>query len=183
MTRERITYHLQMLMHFTWHSRDYVKKILVDQGVTDFAGCGKLLNGYIEKSRDLQVCSYLANEYKHAGVDDTQKWATDLAPRYGDIYVCGIMESFPGRMKPTVAFTSKSEPQLELAPGSSMISNFRSPILCGPCRAWLKIRTRTFSATPSASASEASKRGYAYSASTALTLPTTLVVGSMRTDV
>jgi hypothetical protein len=126
--RERIIHRCKMLMYYTWHSRDYVKKILVEQGIADFARSGKLVNEYLEKSRDLQISSYLANENKHAGIDDSQKWATDLAPRYGDIYVCGIMRGFPLRMTPTAAFISKSEPQFELT-GFAQVDDQRFPFV------------------------------------------------------
>lgn len=111
---EKVCHRCKTLMSYTWHSRDYLKNILMDNGIKDLDKVGQLLNKHIGKSRELQICSYLTNDYKHAGVNQTQKWATDLAPRYGDIYVYGFMESFPRRMKPTYWFTRKKEVEFEL---------------------------------------------------------------------
>jgi hypothetical protein len=114
-------------MYYAWHSRDHVKKILIDECQLSAQSVGTLLNTHIRESRDLQICSYLANEYKHAGVDDSQKWAIELAPRYGDIYVFGVMTGFPWQMKPTIMFTSK-EPQFELT-GFAQVDDQQFPFV------------------------------------------------------
>jgi hypothetical protein len=123
---ERIRHRCKMLLYYTWHSRDHVKKILISDGHSDAQNVGMLLNSYVRDSNDLQICSYLANEYKHAGVDDSQKWALEMAPRYGDIYVFGIMQSFPLRLKPTYMFTRKNSADFELT-GFAEIDGQRFP--------------------------------------------------------
>lgn len=122
----RIRHRCNILMYYTWHSRDHVKKILINDGHSDGQEVGTLLNGYIRESIDLQICSYLANEYKHAGIDDSQKWATGTAPRYGGIYIFGIMKSFPSRLKPTYMTTRKNTAQFELT-GFAEIGGQRYP--------------------------------------------------------
>lgn len=125
-SREKVRYRCNVLMLHTWHSRDYVKKILLKDCNKDVEEIGKLLNSHIGNSRDLQIISYLANAYKHAGVNYIQKWATDLEPQYGGIYVFGFMERFPARMKPTIMFTKENEVQFELT-GFAQIGDDKYP--------------------------------------------------------
>ena len=107
---DKVSQRCKVLVYYTWQCRDYVKKILEQQGHAD---SGQIVNTYIRHSRDIQVLSYLANEYKHAGTDASQKWAVDLAPRYGKPYVSGIMLSFPCRLKPTFMAWGESIPEFE----------------------------------------------------------------------
>ncbi|MBA4105155.1 MAG: hypothetical protein C0485_05305 [Pirellula sp.] len=95
----RITQRCQVLMQYAWHCRDYVKKILEEHGVENV---GRVVNGYIEKSRAIQILSYLAHQYKHGGVDHDPKWAGDLEPRILKPFVRGQLREFPLRLKPTV---------------------------------------------------------------------------------
>jgi hypothetical protein len=57
--------------------------------------------------------SYLANEYKHAGTDPSQKWAADIAPRYAKPYAHGVMLGFPHQLKPTFITWGDSIPEFE----------------------------------------------------------------------
>jgi len=107
---DKITQRCKVLIQYTWHCRDYVKKILAENGQAE---PGRTVNTYIRASRDIQVISFLANEYKHAGVDASQKWAVDLAPRYGKPYVHGVMKDFPHRLKPTLLIWGDSIPEFE----------------------------------------------------------------------
>ena len=107
---DKITQRCKNLMQYTWHCRDYVKKILAENGAIE---PGRLVNTYISGSRDIQVISFLANEYKHAGIDSSQRWAVDLAPRYGKPFVHGILQSFPHRLKPTLLIWGDSIPEFE----------------------------------------------------------------------
>lgn len=107
---DKVSQRCKVLVYYTWHCRDYVRKILEQQGHAD---SGQIVNSYIRASRDIQVLSYLANEYKHAGTDASQKWAADLAPRYGKPYVHGVMLSFPHRLKPTFITWGESMPEFE----------------------------------------------------------------------
>lgn len=107
---DKVSQRCKVLVHYTWHCRDYVKKILEEQG---HAESGRIVNTYIQASRDIQVLSYLANEYKHAGTDASQRWAVDLVPRFGKPYVHGIMLNFPHRLKPTLLIWGESIPEFE----------------------------------------------------------------------
>ena len=107
---DKITQRCKVLIQYTWHCRDYVKKILSENGKT---APGRIVNDYISGSRDIQVISYLANEYKHAGVDSSQRWATDLEPQYGKPFVHGVLQSFPHRLKPTLLIWGDSIPEFE----------------------------------------------------------------------
>lgn len=107
---DKIAQRCKVLIQYTWHCRDYVKKILADNGQSE---PGRIVNTYIRGSRDIQIISFLANEYKHAGTDTSQKWAVDLAPRYGKPFVHGILQSFPHRLKPTLLIWGDSIPEFE----------------------------------------------------------------------
>lgn len=108
---DRVTQRCKVLVHFTWHCRDYVLRILEEHGVTN---PGEALNRYIAASPIIQALSYLANEHKHAGIDaKRQRWAVDVAPRYGQPFVLGQMLSFPHRMKPTFFSRGDSFPGME----------------------------------------------------------------------
>lgn len=108
---DRITQRCKVLIHYTWHCRDYVKKVLIESGVQ--ADPGVILNSHIAASREIQVISYLANDYKHAGVDKSQRWGTDIAPRFGKPFVRGVLECFPYYMKPIVLLWGDSIPEFE----------------------------------------------------------------------
>lgn len=97
---DRVTQRCQTLIQYTWHCRDHVKKILSEHGVP--GDVGKIVNGYIEISPDIQVISYLANSYKHGGIDRTPKWAGDVEPRIAKPFVRGMLHDFPSNLKPTV---------------------------------------------------------------------------------
>lgn len=117
---DRITQKCKVLVQYTWHCRDYVKKSLKEVGVQ--SDPGRIVNLYIQKSRDIQVISYLANEYKHAGVDVSQRWATEIEPRFGKPFVRGVLESFPHRLKPIVQIWGDSIPEFEFV-GSAGIGD------------------------------------------------------------
>jgi hypothetical protein len=110
-----------VLMQYTWHCRDYVKKILDENGEIN---PGKIVNDYIRASRDVQVISFLANEYKHAGIDSSQRWAVDLEPCYEKPYVHGVMASFPHRLKPTLIMWGDSIPEFEFV-GSATVGDLK----------------------------------------------------------
>ena len=116
---DKIIQRCKVLMQYTWHCRDYVKKILTENGETE---PGRIVNGYIRASRDIQVISFLANEYKHAGINHSQKWAADLIPRWGKPYVHGVLQSFPHRLKPTLLIWGDSIPEFEFV-GSAGVGN------------------------------------------------------------
>lgn len=107
---DKITQRCKVLIQYTWNCRDYVKKILAANGDTE---PGRIVNTYISGSRAIQVISFLANEYKHAGIDNSQRWAVHLAPRYGKPFVHGILQSFPHRLKPTLLIWGDSIPEFE----------------------------------------------------------------------
>jgi hypothetical protein len=108
---DRVSQRCQVLIQYTWHCRDYLKKALADQGVTD---PGSVVNSYITGSPEAQIISYLANEHKHAEIDpNRQAWAVDLAPRLSEPFVLGTMPSFPHTMKPTVVLSGDSFPEVE----------------------------------------------------------------------
>jgi hypothetical protein len=107
---DKISQRCKVLMQYTWHCRDYVKKILEEHGVAE---PGRIVNDYIKVSQEIQVISYLANEYKHAGTDASQRWAVELAPRFGKPYVHGVFLSFPHRLKPTFIMWGDSLPEFE----------------------------------------------------------------------
>jgi hypothetical protein len=110
---EKITHRCKFLIQETWHCRDYLKKILVESGKSH-AEAGRTVNQYIEKSLSIQVISYLANEHKHAGIDeDRQSWGLELEPRLGRPFVLGQLLSFPNRMKPTIIRWGENVPELE----------------------------------------------------------------------
>jgi len=109
---DRVTQRCKVLVHFTWHCRDYVLRILEEHGI---ANPGEMLNGYIAASPIIQVLSYLANEHKHAGIDaQKQRWAVEIAPRYGTPFVLGQLLQFPHNMKPTLLFWGESFPGVEV---------------------------------------------------------------------
>ncbi len=110
---DKITQRCKVLVYYTWHCRDYVKRILSENGVS--SDPGQIINTYIQTSGQIQIISYLANEYKHAGVDVSQRWATEIEPRYGKPFVRGILESFPHRLKPTVQLWGESIPEFEFS--------------------------------------------------------------------
>jgi hypothetical protein len=115
---DRVTHRCKALVHLTWHCRDYVRKILEEHGV---ANPGQVVNRYIAASQAAQAVSYLANEHKHAGVNpQIQRWALDVAPRYGKPFVFGQMQSFPHRLKPTVMSWGDSLPGIEVAGRAGM---------------------------------------------------------------
>jgi len=97
---DHVTQKCKVLVEYAWHCRDYIKKILTEHKVT--GDIGVLINSHIQACPELQLVSYLANSYKHAGTDQSQKWATSIAPRFATPYVVGWLNSFPGRMKPFV---------------------------------------------------------------------------------
>jgi hypothetical protein len=100
---DKILQRCQSLLFYTWHCRDYVKKLLIEANpgwTKDSAG--KVVNDCISASVHAQVVSYLSNAYKHDGTDGSQKWAVDLQPRLGKPYVLGQQLDFPSRLKPTV---------------------------------------------------------------------------------
>jgi hypothetical protein len=99
----RISQRCQSLLFYTWHCRDYVKKLLVAANPSCTKDkAGQIINDCLSASVHAQVVSYLANAYKHDGTDASQKWAVDLAPRLGKSYVIGQQLGFPSRLKPTV---------------------------------------------------------------------------------
>lgn len=108
---DRVTQKCQILVQYTWHCRDYVKKILQEAGVVEDVGA--IVNSHIAASREIQVISYLANEYKHAGIDKTQRRGTDFAPRFAKPFVRGVLQEFPFRLKPTVMIWGDSLPEFE----------------------------------------------------------------------
>jgi hypothetical protein len=117
---DRITQRCRALVHYTWHCQDYVKKILTEHGVNDAA---HVVNRYIAAEPFIQAISYLANEHKHAGIDPSkQRWAVDVAPRYGRPFVHGQMARFPHSMKPTVILWGDSLPGFEFT-GSAGIGD------------------------------------------------------------
>ncbi|MHC4404157.1 MAG: hypothetical protein ACYTG0_31265 [Planctomycetota bacterium] len=118
---DKVSQRCKVLIQYTWHCRDYVKKILAENGETE---PGRIVNTYIRNSRDIQVISFLANEYKHAGTDRSQKWAVELEPRIGKPYVHGVMRSFPHRLKPTFIAWGESIPEFEFV-GSASIGEFK----------------------------------------------------------
>ncbi len=107
---DRVTQRCEVLLQYTWACRDYVKKILKTSGVAD---PGVAVNPYIRASRDVQVVSYLANAHKHAGIDSSQKWAVEIAPRLGKPFVIGQQLSFPHQLKPTIMLRGDSLPAVE----------------------------------------------------------------------
>lgn len=107
---EKITQRCEILVYYTWHCRDYLKKVLEENGCAD---PGKLVNTYIAASNDVQVASFLANHYKHSGTDATQRWATAIAPRFAKPYAHGVMLRFPHRLKPTFIIWGESIPEFE----------------------------------------------------------------------
>ena len=110
---DRVTQRCKVLVHFTWHCRDYLLRVLEEHGV---ANPGEIVNRYTAASPVLQVVAYLANQHKHAGIDvKKQRWALDIAPRYGKPFVLGQLESFPHRLKPTVMAWGDSLPGIEVA--------------------------------------------------------------------
>jgi hypothetical protein len=109
---DRVTQRCEVLLQYTWACRDYVKKILAAAGVAD---PGAVVNTYIRASHEIQVISYLANAHKHAGVDPSQKWAVEIAPRLGKPFVIGQQISFPHRLKPTLMLWGDSLPAIEFA--------------------------------------------------------------------
>ena len=108
---DRVTQKCAVLVQYAWHCRDYVKKILIEHEVK--GDIGATINRHINKSRDAQVVSYLANSYKHAGADSSQRWAKDIAPKFGKPYVIGWLASFPGEQKPFVRLIGNDLPGLE----------------------------------------------------------------------
>lgn len=111
---DKIVERCRALLSYTWNCRDYVKKILLehDQSLSSQA-VGQILNSRIEKSIHTQVVSYLANANKHCGVDASQRWAVDIAPRVGKPYVLGQQLSFPHQLKPTVKIVGDKLADLE----------------------------------------------------------------------
>ncbi len=118
---DKISQRCKVLVYYTWHCRDYVKKILTENGELE---PGRIVNTYIKKSRNIQVISYLSNADKHAGADHSQRWAADLGPRYDKPYVYGVMQSFPHRLKPTLIMRGDSIPEIEFV-GSASVGNLR----------------------------------------------------------
>jgi len=110
---DKITQRCKVLVYYTWHCRDYVKRILSEFGVA--SDPGEMVNTYIRGSGQIQVIAYLANEYKHAGVDASQRWGTDIEPRYGTPFVRGVLESFPHRYKPTIQLWGDSIPDFHFS--------------------------------------------------------------------
>ena len=111
---DKISQRCQSLLFYTWHCRDYVKKVLVET----VSGCskekaGQIVNDCMSASIHAQVVSYLSNSYKHDGTDASQKWAVDLAPRLGKPYVLGQQLSFPLQLKPTLIITGDKLADLE----------------------------------------------------------------------
>jgi hypothetical protein len=108
---DRVTQRCRTLVHYTWHCQDYVKKLLAEAGVLD---AGRVVNRYIERSPEIQVISYLANENKQGGIDPgKQRWALDVTPQFGRPFVIGLMPSFPHSLKPTVILCGDSFGELE----------------------------------------------------------------------
>lgn len=118
---DRITHRCKQLVFYTWHCRDYLKKVLEQHGISE---PGRLVNDYIRKSQDIQVVSYLANKHKHCETNETQRWATELAPRYDKPYVHGIMRTFPHRLKPTLMIWGDSIPDFEFV-GSASVGDLK----------------------------------------------------------
>ena len=107
---DRVTQRCQILIQYTWACRDYVKKILAEGGVAD---PGQVVNAAIRALREIQVVSYLANEYKHAGIDPSQKWGIEIGPRLGKPFVRGVLERFPHQLKPVITIWGDSLPEFE----------------------------------------------------------------------
>jgi len=118
---DKITQRCKVLIQYTWQCRDYVKKILLENGEAE---SGRIVNKYIRESRDIQVISFLANEYKHAGTDNSQCWAVELEPRYGKPYVYGVLLDFPHRLKPTLLLWGDSIPEFEFV-GSAGVDDLK----------------------------------------------------------
>jgi len=118
---DKITQRCKVLILYTWQCRDYVKKILTENGEKE---PGRIVNEYISESRDIQVISFLANEYKHVETDTSQRWAVDLKPRYGKPYVYGVLQDFPHHLKPTFLSWGDSIPEFEFV-GSAGIDNLK----------------------------------------------------------
>lgn len=97
---DRITQRCNVLLFYAWSCRDYVKKILIEHGVS--GNIGEIVNAYIKATPAIQVVSYLANAYKHAGADASQKWAVEIAPHLDKPFALGQLMDFPLTMKPTV---------------------------------------------------------------------------------
>ena len=111
---DKILQRCQSLLFYTWHCRDYVKKLLIEAnpGWTKDKP-GQIVNDCMAASFHAQVVSYLANAYKHDGTDGSQRWAIDLAPRLGKPYVLGQQLDFPSRLKPTVMIRGDKLADLE----------------------------------------------------------------------
>ena len=109
----RVTQRCQNLIQYTWACRDYVKKILEDAGLSN---SGEMVNPYIDASLEIQAISYMANEYKHSGIDaNKQRWGIDLMPRLGKPYVLGVQTVFPFNMKPVFFMSGDSLPGVEVS--------------------------------------------------------------------
>jgi hypothetical protein len=108
----RVTQRCQALIQYTWACRDYVKKILADVGILN---PGAIVNPYIVASLEIKAISYLANEYKHAGVDASQIFGRELEPRLGKPYVLGIQQDFPFDLKPVFLISGDSLPGAEVS--------------------------------------------------------------------
>ena len=123
LSTSKVIQRCKVLINYTWHCRDYVRKILSENGIPN-QKTGEIINKYIHESRDIQVISFLANEYKHAGTNNSQKWAVNLEPRYSKPYVYGVMQSFPHRLKPTFYLQGDSIPEFEFT-GSAGYGNLK----------------------------------------------------------